>query len=147
MTARKDASLIHENLSTHRKVKQSSDRAFAFTIAAFFSILAFAPIFFRGSLRIWPLLPAAFFVVAAFLFPAKLAPLKRIWLKFGAVIHGIMTPLIMGMFFVFLFVPLGLLLRLLGNRLLELSPDPKASSYWITRAPGAEWKRDMRKQY
>ena len=61
----------------------------------------------------------------------RLAPLNRLWARFGAVLHDIVNPVIMGLLFVTSIVPIGLLMRLLGKDFLRLRRDPSAATYWI----------------
>ncbi len=65
--------------------------------------------------------------------PMSLKPVYTAWITFGKFIGTyVMTPLIMFALFFALFVPVGLVLRLLGKDLLALKMDSEAESY---RAP------------
>ncbi len=65
-------------------------------------------------LPIWPWLLAVFLSFWAFLLPIVLSPLFRFWMALGDILGWINTRIILGVLFYFLFMPLGLVLRLLG---------------------------------
>jgi hypothetical protein len=50
-------------------------------------------------------------------------------------LHRIVSPLILGVMFFAVFTPIGLWMRLIGKRPLDLACDDKADSYWIERRP------------
>jgi hypothetical protein len=56
-------------------------------------------------------------------------------------------PLAIGVLFLCVLTPLGLVLRLAGRDLLRLRLDRRAPSYWIARAATAGRQTSMRKQF
>jgi hypothetical protein len=62
-----------------------------------------------------------------------LAPLKALWLRFGALLHIVVSPVLLGLFFFTAVVPIGLGLRLFGKDPLRLKRG--AATYWIERQP------------
>ena len=59
----------------------------------------------------------------------------------------IATPILMAFLFVATVVPVGLVMRALGNDPLRLRRDPKAASYWILRDPPGPKPEAMKHQY
>ena len=69
--------------------------------------------------------------------PRILAPAKRLWLKLAELLSRVVSPIALGLMYVFAMVPVGVLIRLSGKDLLSLRHDPSAHSYWINRSRSA----------
>jgi hypothetical protein len=79
------------------------------------------------------------------LLPASLAPIYRGWLAFGHVMGWINTRIILGIMFYLLFLPVGLLMRLLGKDPMARSMDKTKVSYRVTH--GARKKDHVERPY
>lgn len=128
-------------------LKTSSNRAFGLVFAAVFAIVAVWPLFFGGSLRLWAAAVALLFAITALALPQTLAPLNRLWTRFGLLLHKIVNPLILGFIFFLTVVPTGLLLRLFGKDPLRLKRDPHRESYWLPRDPPGPRRNTMNRQF
>jgi len=115
--------------------------------AVVFAVVAASPLFFGGGLRWWSAAVAAVFLAAAFAAPRVLAPLNRLWHRIGMALHGIVTPVIMGILFFLTVMPTGLIMRLFGKDPLRLRFDAEAKSYWIQREPPGPEPDSMRNQF
>ena len=62
---------------------------------------------------VWPWFVGGGLVLWALLAPTTLRPAYRLWMQLGLLLNRITTPLIMGIVFFLLFVPIGLLMRLM----------------------------------
>jgi flagellar biosynthesis protein FlhB len=127
-------------------VNRSSNRQFGLVMAGFFAILA-AIAAWRGSgswIVLWLVIAAAF-AASALTMPSILAPLNRLWFRFGLLLHKVMTPLIMALMFFVVITPIALVMRLFGKRPIPLRFDKAADSYWIARDPAGPGP--MSKQY
>ena len=131
----KQSKMTHESFERDEQVKGSSDRAFGLTFAAALAVLAGISAWRGGANWPYTLGASAIFVLAALAVPALLAPLNRVWTKFGLLLHKVTTPLILGLMFYLVVTPTALILRLFGKDLLRLHGDPEAASYWIERQP------------
>lgn len=141
MSAHEDLSRKDENL------KQSSDRFFGLTFFVVFLIIALWPLLKHGPIRL-PLLGIALgFLAVSLIAPALLGPANRLWLKFGALLHSITSPIILGIMFYLVILPIGLIMRLLGKDLLRLKFDRASSSYWIRREPPGPEKTSLNRQF
>lgn len=138
---------MHEDLRREHDVKRSSERSFGIVFAVVFAIVGLLPLLSRGEFRIWALGLAAVFLGLAFLWQAPLRPLNRLWMRFGLLLHAIVSPVIMGLLFYGTVAPIGLLMRLAGKDPLRLKRDPQASSYWIQRTPPGPAPETMSNQF
>ncbi len=85
---------------------------------------------------VWPALAAAgvALTLLGFAAPAWLRPIERIWMRLAGYLGWFMTRLILGVVFLLVFSPAGLIMRLLGADPLKLRFDRRAASYWEPRA-------------
>ena len=137
----------HEDLSRSQTVKTSSDRFFGLTFFAVFLIIALWPLLSRGSIQPIALGIALAFLAVSLIAPAWLAPLNRLWLKFGELLHRITSPIILGVMFFGVITPVGWLMRLAGKDLLRMKFDRGAPSYWIRREPPGPDKTSLKRQF
>ncbi len=63
--------------------------------------------------------------------PQTLKRPERIWMNFAEKLGVVMTIFVMILTYIFLMVPIGLLLRLIGKDLLALKLDKSQKSYWV----------------
>jgi hypothetical protein len=138
---------FHENLAREPEVKSGSDRAFGLVMAGACCFIAGLG-FWSGSSR-WPYWSAMAiaFLSAAWLWPAVLAPLNRVWFRLGRVLHRVVNPLVMGVLFFVVITPIGLLMRFFGKRPLRLEFDREATSYWLARNATELQPGPMTRQY
>ncbi|MGB9129552.1 MAG: SxtJ family membrane protein [Thiobacillus sp.] len=137
----------HEDLSRAQTVKKSSDRFFGLTFFAVFLIIALLPLLSRGSIQPVALGLALAFLAVSLIAPAWLAPLNRLWLKFGELLHRITSPIILGIMFFGVITPVGWLMRRAGKDLLRMKFDREAPSYWIKREPPGPDKTSLKRQF
>lgn len=138
----------HEDFSrTDDNPKQSSDRFFGITFFAVFLLIALWPLLSQHPLRPLALGIALAFLAIALVAPAWLAPLNRLWLKFGELLHRITSPVILGIMFFGVITPVGFLMRLAGKDHLGLKFDREASSYWVRREPPGPEKSSLKRQF
>ncbi|MBU1222361.1 MAG: hypothetical protein KKA22_04290 [Gammaproteobacteria bacterium] len=137
----------HEDLSRAQTVKASSDRFFGLTFFAVFLIIALWPLLAQGAVRPVALGIALAFLAASLAAPAWLAPLNRLWLKFGELLHRITSPIILGIMFFGVITPVGFLMRLAGKDLLRMKFDRDCTSYWIRREPPGPDKTSLKRQF
>jgi hypothetical protein len=125
----------------------SSNRRFGWILVAFFLIVALFPLVSGHTPRIWALIVAAGFLAVSILAPLGLSPLLWLWMRFGALMHRIMSPVMLGLIFYVAVVPTGLIMRAFGKRPLNLAFDKAAPSYWIVRDPAGPPPESMKNQF
>ena len=113
-------------------VKISSNRSFGIVFFIVFLLIASYPLTYGGEIRIWSLIISIIFLILGLLNSKILAPLNKIWFKFGIFLGKMISPLIMGIIFFLVVTPIGLIMRLLGKDLLNLKYN-KNKSYWIEK--------------
>lgn len=137
----------HEDLSRQHEARGPSERSFGFVFAAFFLLLALAPLRRHQPVRLWGLGLAVVFLVLALLLPASLKPLNRAWMLLGRLLGKVTTPIVTGALFYLIFTPAGIVMRLLGKDPLRIAYDPKVPSYWRQRQPPGPPPEEMANQF
>lgn len=141
---------MHEDFSRQEKIQGSSDRSFGVVMAAFFAIVGLLPLLSWAHPyppRWWSVAIAAAFAALAWLRPATLAPLNRLWLRLGLLLSKIVSPVILGLLFFVTITPIALLMRAVGKDPLRLRKNASASSYWISRDPPGPAPDTMKNQF
>ena len=113
-------------------VKISSNRSFGIVFFIVFLLIASYPLTYGGEIRIWSLIISIIFLILGLLNSKILAPLNKIWFKFGILLGKIVSPLIMGIIFFLVVTPIALLMRLFGKDVLNLKYNNN-KSYWIEK--------------
>jgi len=127
--------MAHENLTSKEVPPGPSDRSFGVVFGVVFLIIALWPLFNSGGVRVWAAITSAAFFLVAFALPRILAPLNKLWMRFGLLLHQIVSPVVLGILFYLFVTPMGLVMRLFGKDFLRLRFDSSARSYWIERDP------------
>lgn len=138
---------IHEALRRDDVPKTSSDRFFGLLFFVVFLLIALLPLLKDKPVHSLPLGIALAFLAVALVVPRWLAPLNRLWMKFGELLHCIVSPVILGIMFFGVITPVGFLLRLAGKDLLRTKFDRDADSYWIRREPPGPESSSMKRQF
>jgi hypothetical protein len=126
--------------------KAASSRSFGYLLAAVCAVIAALSYWSHGQASLYWSMAAALLLVVALVMPRVLAPLKRLWLRLGKLLHLVASPLILGVVYVLVFIPTGAIIRLFGKDLLALKRDRVATSYWIGR-PGGPAPESLRDQF
>jgi Saxitoxin biosynthesis operon protein SxtJ len=74
-------------------------------------------------------------IVAGIILPTRLGPVYRGWMALAHAISKVTTPIVMSAVYFLVFMPTGLVARLLGHR--PLSRPSGAGTYWKSRPAGA----------
>lgn len=124
-----------EDFKREEEVEIGSDKSFGIVFAVVFTIIGLWPLLGHKPARWWAVGIAAAFLVVAFVYPKVLAPLNRIWMKFGLLLAAIISPIFLALLFFGVFMPLGLVVRAFVKDPLKLKLDRDAKSYWVDREP------------
>lgn len=137
---------MHDHTQRHID-KGATDRSFGLVFSAVFTLIALYPLLDGGTILLWSLIVASFFLLLALLVPDTLAPANRLWTQFGELLHRIVSPVALGIVFFLAVFPTGLLMRLFGKDPLRLKIDRGASSYWIKRSPPGPAAESLNNQF
>jgi hypothetical protein len=104
-----------------------SDRSFGWLFTGVFLLIGF--------FHPWLVAVSILFALVTLTRAQWLAPLNRAWMKFGELLHRVVSPVIMGLMFFGLFTPMGWVMRRFGWDAMKRTYSPEAKSYWIQRDP------------
>lgn len=117
-------------------VPPPSDRSFGLLFAVVFGVLA-AWLAWAGTTGAASALTAlaVLTLLVALLRASLLNPLNRAWMKLGALLHRLVSPVILGAIYFLVITPYAIVMRLAGRDALRRRLDPITPSYWIKREP------------
>ncbi len=115
-------------MKTAMKSPLPSDRSFGWLFTGVFLLVGFA-------LQPWVIVLAAAMAVVTLTRAHWLAPLNRAWMKLGALMHHVVSPVVLGLLFFGLFTPMGWVARRFGWDAMRRTYEPQAPTYWIQRDP------------
>lgn len=139
--------MTHESFERRTAVKISSDRSFGILFAVVFAVIAVWPLFFGENLRSWSAGISIAILTVAITRPHLLRPANKLWMRLGALLHSIASPIALGVMFFLVVTPVGLLMRMCGKRPLALTYDKDASTYWIERTPESNDPMSLKDQF
>lgn len=137
----------HKNIKNNRMGNRSSDRTFGIVFCIVFLIIGLWPILNQMDPHIWALAISITLLAISVFQPKLLGAFNILWYKFGLLLHKIMNPLLLGLIFFSTFVPIGLLMRLLGKRPLPICFSKSKDSYWIERKQSELNPETMKRQF
>ena len=137
----------HKNIKDKRIGNRSSDRAFGMVFCIVFLIIGSWPILNQMNPHIWALATSFTLLAIAIFYPKLLGTFNILWYKFGLLLHSIVNPLLLGLIFFSTFVPIGLLMRLMGKRPLPIGFNKSKNSYWIERNQSELDPETMKRQF
>jgi Saxitoxin biosynthesis operon protein SxtJ len=129
------------------QAKTASSRSFGLLITFALTLVGGLSYWHGGDGSAAWFVAAALFLAVSLAMPRLLLPLKRLWLRLGSVLHTVMSPIILGLLYLFSIVTVGLLVRVFGKDLLSLRRDAAAASYWIRREPPGPSRESLRNQF
>lgn len=151
MKARPSSGTSHETyFRTEEPMALPGNKSFGFVFAGFFTVVSLIAAWRSGWQSRTTLIClglAALFLLTALTFPGLLAPLNRVWMRFGLLLHRITTPLLLGLVFFLVVTPLGWLAKAVGQDFLRLRRPPGAKSYWIERPQTGSTAETLRRQF
>jgi hypothetical protein len=81
---------------------------------------------------LWPWILGAILGGWALIAPKTLRPVYRGWMRVGLLLNRVTTPIILGIVYFLVFMPIALLMRLFGRDSLARRFDRRATSYRVT---------------
>ena len=123
------------------------DRHFGLVFTVFFAALAVLSYFRGGHAFLWLLPLSALIGLVAIIIPRWLRPLNRLWMKLAALLHAIVSPVVLAVLYFLILTPFGFVRRLAGRDTMRRRFDPQIDSYWISREPPGPPPESLRNQF
>lgn len=139
--------MIENTHNQDEKAVLPSNRKFGLVFGGLFLVIGLIPWFAPMPHHLWPWVLSGIFFVLAWLFPRLLAPLNRIWMGFGDILHKITSPIILGLLFYVVLVPIGTIMRIVGKKPIPLEYDVIAETYWIKRVTPTSSTETFKNQF
>ena len=137
----------HENLDRVYAEIAPSERSFGLVFSAVFGLVGVWPALEGETLRWWSLAVAAALLAIVLFRPRLLSRPNLCWMRFGALIGKFVSPLVLGITYFFMVVPVGFFMRIAGKDPLRLRFQPKAETYWIRREPPGPEPGSLTRQF
>jgi len=128
------------------RLTAAQGRRFGLTVGAAF--LVFAGIaWWRGHPTISMVLGTlgGVLLLAGLLIPTTLGPVERGWMALAHAISKVTTPIVMGVMYLIVLTPVGLMRRTLGSNPLEHRAG--GAGFWKERPAGARRSASMQRQF
>ncbi len=111
------------------KSKLGTNRSFGIVFFIVFLIISIWPLLSSNEIRIWSLIISFIFLILGIVNSKILAPLNKLWFKFGIFLGNIISPIVMGIIYFVVATPIAFLLRIFKKDVLGLKKTKK-NSYW-----------------
>ena len=117
------------------RLTAAQGRKFGLTVGGAFLVLA-GIAFWRQRLTTAEVLGSlgGLLVVAGLVMPTQLGPVERGWMQLAHLISKVTTPIVMGVMYLGVLTPIGLLRRTFGGN--PMVHQPAGGTYWKSRPEG-----------
>jgi len=115
------------------ELKLPSNKKFGFFFSVIFLLISSYYLYLNEIIiaLILGFISVLFFFVS-FLKAGLLLPFNIVWMKFGILLGKLISPIVLGTIFFFMFTPVAVIMRLVGRDELRLRLNSQ-DSYWIKR--------------
>jgi len=128
------------------RLTPSEGRKFAFPVGGAFLALS-GIVWWRGHVTMAAVLAsvAGLLLLAGLLVPGLLGPVYRAWMGFALVLSKLTAPIVMGLVFFVVILPIGLVMRIFGrNPVVRKETD---GTFWVSRPTGPDRHSDLTRQF
>lgn len=126
-------------------LNRSEGRSFGFTVGLAFLVVA-SVLLWRDH-RLPGIVAAAsggVLILMGLVAPDALGPVKRVWMRLAHLISKVTTPVFMGIVYLLVVTPTGLIMRMVGKNPLRRSRRERS---WWRETDGVGHREDMRRQF
>mgnify|MGYP001493938652 FL=1 len=116
-----------------KEIKTSSNKSFGLVFFVIFIIIALWPLLNNGNIRIWSIIVSIIFLILGLLNSKILTPFNKLWMRLGALLGIIVSPIVMGVVYFGIITPIGLIMKLFGKDVLNLKLDKNKKTYWTLK--------------
>lgn len=127
----------NSSVKVDANARQRELRSFGYVMGAVIAVVfgLFFPWLWSLKMPYWPWGVAAMFGVVATVRPMALGIVHKYWMRLADVLGWINTRIILGIVFVFVFSPIGCMMRLLGKDTLKKQWNKDLKTYRVDRLP------------
>ena len=116
-----------------KEIKISSNKSFGLVFFVIFIIIALWPLLNDGNIRIWSIIVSIIFLILGLLNSKIITPFNKLWMRLGALLGIIVSPIVMGVVYFGIITPIGLIMKLFGKDVLNLKLDKNKKTYWTLK--------------
>tara|TARA_B100000401_G_scaffold436014_1_gene378733 strand:- start:915 stop:1307 length:393 start_codon:yes stop_codon:yes gene_type:complete len=116
-----------------KEIKISSNKSFGLVFFVIFIIIALWPLLNDENIRIWSIIVSIIFLILGLLNSKILTPFNKLWMRLGALLGIIVSPIVMGVVYFGIITPIGLIMKLFGKDVLNLKLDKNKKTYWTLK--------------
>jgi len=127
----------------NKKIKIGSNKSFGFVFTIFFTIIGLWPLKNAGEINIIFLFLAFILFLVTLIKSDYLLLFNKIWFKFGLLLGGLISPIVMAVIFFLIITPISLILKIIGKDVLNIKKNNN-KSYWIVKS---DLKSKMKNQF
>ena len=116
-----------------KEIKISSNKSFGLVFFVIFIIIALWPLLNDENIRICSIIVSIIFLILGLLNSKILTPFNKLWMRLGALLGIIVSPIVMGVVYFGIITPIGLIMKLFGKDVLNLKLDKNKKTYWTLK--------------
>jgi hypothetical protein len=124
-----------------------TNRSFGWTFTTVFILAGVYGLYRSSAVMPWLLVAAALMALVTVTRETWLTPLNKAWMRFGALLNSIVSPVVLGLIYFGVFTPVAYVMRLAGRDAMCRAYDPAAKSYWVKRDPPGPRDDSFRDMY
>lgn len=109
---------------------KDTNKQFGIIFSIFFLVLFVISFFYHNQINFSYLIISLLLFLMSFLRPSIFYYPNMIWINIGNLLGILTTPIILGIIYLVLFIPIGFLLKIFGHDVLDLKINKKKLSYW-----------------
>ncbi len=125
-------------------IKKSTEKNFGIVFTIFFLIISFYPLIQSKTINFYFLICAFIMIIFTLVFPKLLKYPNFLWFKLGILLGSIISPIIMFLIYILVFLPIGIYFKLLKRDSLKIKIDQDVETYWVNRVSD---KSSMKNQF
>ena len=122
----------HEQLKDFQDTKVVNNKSFGIQLSAIFFIIFLIRLYlnFFNILEVTLVSLSVFFITISFIKPSFLNPIRIIFSELARLLAKIINPIIMFIFYLFIFIPFGIVLKFCRYDPLKEGINKNLKSYW-----------------
>ena len=128
-------------------IETPSNRSFGWLFTAVFTLVGVYSLWRGSTAYPWMFGLASVTAAVTMIRPQWLASLNRAWMKFGELLHHVISPLVLGVIFYGVFTPVRLVMHLAGRDIMKRRFEPAAPTYWVERDPPGPAEDSFKDQF